>query len=115
MDTNMHPFKDSQGTTWEVAINVSQLRAVKDLARLDILALVSQGDMAPLQDPINLCNVLYVLCRKTAQARGVSDEEFGERLFGDVIDSATEALMGEIVDFFPRQKRALLREALETD
>jgi hypothetical protein len=42
-----------------------------------------------------------------------TDEEFGRSMAGDAIDFATTALLEELVDFFPRDRRRLLSKALE--
>ncbi len=48
-----------------------------------------------------------------AQAKNVTDEDFGRALGGDVLDHATTALLEELVDFFPSGKRTVFRKALE--
>ena len=44
-----------------------------------------------------------------ADKLGVSDEDFGRAMAGDAILGATDALLDEIVDFFPNPKRAILQ------
>jgi len=65
-----------------------------------------------VSDPVLLCDVLYAVCQEEAEARNASDEEFGRLLAGDVIDAATTALLEELVDFFPKRRREVLRTAL---
>jgi hypothetical protein len=60
-----------------------------------------------------LCDILFALCQPEAQAKNVSDEDFGRALGGDVLDGATTALLEELVDFFPSAKRTVFRKALE--
>jgi len=57
-------------------------------------------------------DVLYAICKPDADKQGVTDEEFGEAMAGDAIEQATEALLDEIVDFFPSAKRQVMRKIL---
>jgi hypothetical protein len=63
-------------------------------------------------DPYTTANVLYLLCEAQCEKAGVTDEQFGEALAGDVIDEAAQALMDELVDFFPKRQREALRTML---
>ena len=63
-------------------------------------------------DPCFLCDVLFVLCAPEAEKRSVSDEDFGRALRGDALDSATEALLQGIADFFPQRRKEVLTELL---
>ena len=42
---------------------------------------------------------------EAAEKQKISDEDFGRGLGGDAIDSATTALLEELVDFFPQRRR----------
>ena len=55
--------------------------------------------------------MLYAVCKPQADERGVSDEEFGRSMAGDAIESATVALLEDIVGFCPspRDRAALGR------
>ena len=57
-------------------------------------------------------DVLYVACKDQADAAGVTDEQFGRAMGGDAIEAATAALLDDLVDFFPSQRRKLLGRAL---
>lgn len=107
----MKPFKDNKGRQWEIDVNVSSIRRVKDVTgiRLD----GDQQELAvKLNDVINLCNVLFVLCKPQADAQGVTDEQFGESLAGDVLGAAVDALREAITDFFPSRQRTVMTAAL---
>ncbi|MDW8266762.1 MAG: hypothetical protein RMJ52_15670, partial [Gemmataceae bacterium] len=64
-----------------------------------------------LGDPVQLVDVLYVLCQGEANVRQVSDEDLGRVIFGDAIHRATEAFLQELIDFFPDPRG---RQALTT-
>ena len=59
-----------------------------------------------------VADVIYCVCKPEADAKDVSDEDFGRAMAGDAIDHATTALLEELVDFFPQARRDLLRKAL---
>jgi hypothetical protein len=110
----MHTFTDTQGRVWTIAITVDAVKRVRALTGTDLLA-VAGGDLLERlsTDPVLLADVLYAVVRPEADARQVSDADFGRALAGDVIGAATTALLEDIVDFFPGQKRRLLATALQ--
>jgi len=103
----MKPFTDKEGREWPVVVNVGAVKRVRDALGVDLLD-VAKGDLLVhlADDPVLLVNVLYVLCRPEADARGVSDEDFGRAMVGGVLDEAASALMKELLDFFPSAQRA---------
>ncbi len=111
----MKPFKDNKGVMWEVTINVNSLKRARDLAKFDLLGAFEDKDgiQRLTTDPILMVNLLYAVCKPAADAARISDEQFGERFDGDVLDSAMTALMEETVDFFPKHRREPLKKALE--
>lgn len=112
----MHTFADNLGRTWYVAVNVSTIRRVRAALGVDLYQLVDDGmqELGKLvADPVRLADVLYVLCKEDADAKNISDEDFGRALGGDAITSAAEALVEELVDFFPDERsRAALRRVI---
>ncbi len=112
----MHTFADNLGRTWYVAINVATIRRVRAALDVDLYAMVDDGmqELGKLvADPVRLADVLYVLCQEEAAAKNISDEDFGRALGGDAITSAAEALVEELVDFFPDERsRAALRRVI---
>jgi len=110
----MHSFTDTQGRIWSVAIHVDAIRRVRALLEINLLDAVDGRLLERLvTDPILLCDILFALVKPEADARNVSDEDFGRALGGDVLDHATTALLEELVDFFPSGRRTVLRKALE--
>ena len=111
----MQDFRDNKNRTWDIVLNVSQIKRLRDKLKLDLLADDNGLSFSQLYtDPILLCNVLFVLCEKQAEERSVSDEDFGESLAGESIAKATEAFLTELADFFPNKKQsALLKSAVQ--
>jgi hypothetical protein len=109
----MKTFVDNVGRTWTVAIHVDALKRVRALAQVDLMEAVEGKLLERLTtDPVLLCDVLFALCKPEAQANSVTDEDFGRAMAGDAIEGATTALLEELVDFFPKGRRALLAKAL---
>lgn len=111
----MRQFTDTEGKPWILTINVSAIRRVRDLLQVDLLDFTDGAVIQTLMnDPIKLCDVLYVVCKPEADRENISDEEFGRRMAGDAIGNATDALLEELVNFCPSPKnRANLHRVLE--
>jgi hypothetical protein len=109
----MKTFTDTQGRVWTIAITVDAVKRVRALTGTDLLA-VAGGDLLERlsTDPVLLADVLYAVVKPEADAKQVSDADFGRALAGDAIGAATTALLQDVVDFFPAPKRALLAKAL---
>ena len=109
----MKTFNDNAARSWIVQVNVDAIKRVRDLAQVNLLEVV-EGKLLErlISDPILLCDVIYCLCKPEADAKSVSDVEFGRAMAGDAIDGATTALLEELVDFFPQAKRRVLAKAL---
>ena len=110
----MKTFTDNTGRTWSLTINVDAIKRVRGLLDVDLMQAIDGKLLEQLvTDPVLLCDVVYVLCKPEADPRKVSDEDFGRAMAGDAIDSATTAMLEELVGFFPQAKRQVLRKALD--
>jgi len=109
----MKLFKDSLQRDWTIEINVFAVKRIKAKLDIDLLD-ATKGDLllSLADDPVSLCNLLWVLCEEEATKRGISDEDFGRSLAGDAIDRATTAFLEALVDFFPSGKRRILQTML---
>lgn len=111
----MKTFADNAARTWAITVNVAAVKRCRDLLGINLLEIADQkGKLLEriIEDPCILCDILFVLVKPEADARNVTDEEFGRGLGGDVLDAATDALLGEIADFFPSGRREILRRIL---
>lgn len=111
----MHIWHDNTGRGWATNINVGAIKRVKALTGRNILDLAG-GELAGeiMTDPCLLADILFALHKTEADSHGVSDEQFAECLAGDSIAEATDALMQELIDFFPNsQRRSLLADAMK--
>jgi hypothetical protein len=113
----MKPFKDTEGREWLVSINVNAIKRVRGLLNIDLYKLLDDGykglsDL--LSSPIELVDVLYVLCQEKAEERGITDEQFGRAMAGDALQHAADAFLEELTDFFPDPRvRAGLKKVIE--
>lgn len=112
----MQTFNDNTGRTWTLTIHVDAIKRVRGLLGVDLMSALD-GPQNLLErlvtDPVLLCDVVYALCKPEADARSITDEDFGRAMAGDAIDAATTALLEELVGFFPQAKRTVLRKALD--
>ena len=109
----MHTFSDTQGRPWTITLNVDAIRRVRSVLNINLLDAIEGRLLERLiTDPVLLCDMLFVVIQPEAIAKGISDEDFGRSLGGDVLDVATTALLEELVDFFPSAKRIVFRKAL---
>lgn len=115
----MKTFRDESGREWAIVIHVSAIKRVRELLGIDLYKLIDDG-FKPLgelmADPVRLVDVLYVLCKREADERHVSDEQFGEAMYGETIERAGAAFLDEFAGFFPPRVQAGLRKLIaETD
>ena len=110
----MKTFTDNAARAWTIQVNVDALKRVKSLLDVDLMEAVD-GKLLQrmLDEPVLLCDIIYALCKPQADAASVTDEDFGRAMAGDAIDNATQALLEELVDFFPQRRRALLTKVLD--
>jgi hypothetical protein len=111
----MKTFADNSGRTWAIAVNVAAVKRVKDLLKVNLLEIAERkGKLMEriVEDPVLLCDILFCLVKPEADAKSISDEDFGRSLAGDVLGTATDVLLQEIADFFPKGRREILRRIL---
>ena len=109
----MKQFTDNKERSWTLSLNIATAKKVKDAVSFDLLS-EDVGEMVGrlAVDPVLLCDVIFILVSDQAARNNITDEDFGESMAGEAIGKATEALLDEIVDFFPPRKRKVLRMAL---
>jgi len=107
----MAEFKDAKGDRWQVAVTGGTIKRALDLLKVDLgqpLAgkppLLSRFDI----DIAFKVDLLYVVCMPQADEREISDLQFAERLEGDSLYAASQALLAAWADFF---RRGLRQEA----
>lgn len=111
----MQSFRDNEGRTWAVAVDVASIKRARALAGFDLAGVLDRREDVDrlARDPVLLVDVLYAVCKPEADSRGVSDEDFGRAMAGDALEHAVNALVEAIVSFSPNPRvRAMHRLAL---
>ena len=109
----MKTFNDSAGRTWTVAINTNAIKRAKETSGVSLVDIVG-GDLygRMVLDPVLVCDIAYGVCKSEADGRKFSREDFNAALVGDSIAAARDAILEDLVDFFPNPVRAKLKIAL---
>ena len=118
----MKTFTDNTGRTWTLSVTVGTIKRVRALCGVDLANIITmESGKTPnvgllerlAADPVLLVDVLFAVCKPEADAKGITDEEFGRAMAGDAIELAATALLDEIIDFFPEAKRKVFRKILD--
>ena len=118
----MRNFKDNRGRSWQIALNVYEMKRVRAILGVNLVNVIALGKDGKVQvdlidrianDPCLLVDILWVLVEAEAKEQGVSDVDFGSSLSGAAIEEATKAFLDELVDFFPGARRLFLKKAVE--
>jgi len=111
----MKTFKDAKGREWTIDMTVAAVSRVKDLAHVDLLALLDAGSDLwgdILRSPVALAAVLHAAVRPALDSKPLSLEEFGEGFSGQAITDGLVALEEDLISFFPAHLRARALEAM---
>lgn len=107
----MATFTDNKQREWEVRIDAPAIMRIRADCDPKFLFHDSPEDNTFTRlrsDPVLLCRVIYLLCDKQRQERGITEEDFYLHVIGNAIDSATEAMLAAIIFFTPKADRTLL-------
>jgi hypothetical protein len=112
----MQTFTDKNGDLWHIELNVGSAKRVKAECGIDLIDTLQIADekisstiFEKLSGDIELfVNVLFSLCRKQAMDQNIDAEKFAELFTGDIIESASNALVEEIINFSPPIRRKAL-------
>ena len=107
----MQVFKDANGGEWSVSVNVGTVKRLRAIG-CDIMAEDGNGIMSLSSDPVMLGDALWCVCKDQAAAKCITEDSFFSAIGGDSIESATEALIGAVIDFFPSARRNLMKKAM---
>ena len=112
----MKQFTDAKGDKWTVVVNGGTIKRALDLLKVDLGDPLA-GDPPLLTrfdtDIVFKVDLLYVACMPELNARGLTDEDFAERLEGDALYAASEAFLEELAAFFQKLRRTHVVRAIE--
>ena len=75
----MKAFTDAKGRSWEIELNIRQMKRVRDILGVDLVNVIQtnkDGSIATdtidrvANDPILLCDILWVLCEQRRRRPG---------------------------------------------
>jgi hypothetical protein len=97
-----------------MSIGTDTVKRVRSLLSVDLMEFVEGTLMGKLMaDVVLFVDVLFVICKPEADARGVTDEQFGQAMSGDVLQAAEEALAEGLFTFSHPSRREPARTAWE--
>ena len=110
----MRAFKSTDGTEWQVVVNVGTIKRCMDDTGLRLTDLfASEAKIGEFfADDVRFCEVLYSVVRPQAEAVGKTLDDFLAGIDGTVIEGAVEALLAEVADFFQEPRKGLLKKTL---
>tara|TARA_Y100001951_G_scaffold51062_1_gene40331 strand:+ start:2155 stop:2649 length:495 start_codon:yes stop_codon:yes gene_type:complete len=104
----MSKFTDTEGRVWNVQLTVHLVKEVKQRLDVDLLDEQVHETLTLLTgDIVKSVDVLYILCSSQAEKNEISDVEFGESLYGDVLFEGINAMVEALIDFFPNPKKRM--------
>jgi len=108
----MPSFKDRHGLSWDIELTVSAAKRVKNLCGVDLYEALDGKLIGRLASDVALvADVIYCILKPEADARSLTDEQFGESLDGQAMGEAMDAFMEALADFFARpDQRRVVRE-----
>lgn len=106
----MARFRDSESVEWTLGLTVGLAAELRSEAALDVGKPDSFGVL--YTEPEAVARVLWVMCRKEAEARSITPEQFAHRLDFETIDRAVDALLEAVTDFFHRRRAGAAKPGL---
>lgn len=110
----MKTFRTTDGAEWSVVVNVLTIKRVMEATGLKLTDLFSTTEKVRqfFADEVRICEVLFATIKPQADERRKSLEDFLSVIDGTAIESAMEALLAEVVDFFQEPQKGLLKQVL---
>lgn len=108
----MKLFKDGSGREWIIAVNYSAKQRVQAKTQIDLFNVQVFEDLG--KDVGKLIDVICAVCEPQLKEKGITADQFLDSLTGDSLEQAGDALLEEIINFFPQKRRETLRKILAT-
>jgi hypothetical protein len=108
----MTKFKDQSDREWMLQVNYSAKQRVQLIANVDLFDLSIFERLG--KDPGKLIEILYAICQEQAEKIGLKREQFYDAIIGDCLETAADALIEEIIAFFPKRRREVFQKLVAT-
>lgn len=99
----MKTFSDNLNRTWELKLNMFQVKRIKDETGFDLLDAKDGEIFEWTKNLQSVFDIIWVLIK--GQNGNETIEDFGTSMDGDKLDLASQALLEEVINFFPQSKR----------
>lgn len=90
---------------WDLRLNVGLIEDIKEKTEVDLDLLIQKPEefsQLLMVQPRKLVELLWVICEEQAVKQSITPKEFGRMFDRDTLDSAGNALIESILDFYPR-------------
>lgn len=101
----MTKFKDAKGREWSLDLTVGMVERVKADADTDLDEILERPDAIGstlMKSPRRVAQILWAMIADQAATVGVDARDFGFALDRPALDRAADALIEEMVLFYPR-------------
>ncbi|MEM6852914.1 MAG: hypothetical protein AAF593_00720 [Planctomycetota bacterium] len=107
-------FTDSTGDAWEITSGYQTLQAIEQ--ELGVSFADSEQTPALMRivtDWLFAYQAVEIACRQQREDRGLSAEDFSDRIAGDTLADAQRGLVDAVIEFLPwKEKREATRETV---
>lgn len=110
----MSAFRDGNNREWTIAITCGSLKRIEEHAKFD-LADISNGKAVEIftGDHHHLVDVLWPLLKVQCEAKGITQDDLAESIWGKAIEDSIAAIKAALLDFFPPSRRPVIQAAVE--
>jgi hypothetical protein len=105
----MASFNDSEGREYKLKLTIGLARIIRDATTVDLAGDFEKSVTTFTGDPYAFCNVLFHWAKHTGQFDG-DEAAFANTMDRDTVEAALPAVVDAVVDFFPKEKRELLKK-----
>lgn len=110
----MATFKDLGGNEWIIGFNIGNCRRLLELTRLDFANAHDGKAVSEIQaDDSKMVQVLWLLVEEQAKLKGIDEDAFWQKLDGNVLEEAQNAIEEAVLGFTRPERRAALKAILD--
>jgi hypothetical protein len=94
-----------QAIRWDLSLNVGLIEDIKEKSGVDLDLLIQKPEefsQLLMVQPKKLVELLWCICEEQALKQSIDPRTFGRMFNREVLDSAGNALIESILDFYPR-------------
>lgn len=109
----MAAFLDAIGDRWTIEISVAEIRQLRAEISVDLLSLLDDNGALLRKlagDPIQLVDVISVLCSDQITSRDLDERGFAKRLVGHGLEAALDGLIEALANFSQPRQGAVIRQ-----